>query len=78
MALSFEQAQGSPNAGRAPGGAGPCGQAADRQQAKSDGCMGSAAIKIDRRIISFCPLSGYVVLRCALLEADATTDLLVR
>ena len=34
---SFEQAQASPNAGRAPGGAGARAQVAGRQQAESDG-----------------------------------------
>ena len=34
---SFEQAQGSPNAGRAPGGAGTCGQLTGPQPACSDG-----------------------------------------
>ena len=34
---SFEQAQGSPNAGRAPGGAGACGQLTGPQPAWSDG-----------------------------------------
>ena len=34
---SFEQAQGSPNAGRAPGGAGARAKVAGRQQAESDG-----------------------------------------
>ena len=33
---SFEQALGSPNAGRAPGGAGACGQVAARQLAESN------------------------------------------
>ena len=34
---SFERAQGSPSAERAPGGAGARGQVAGRQQAESDG-----------------------------------------
>ena len=42
---SLEQAQGSRGAGRAPGGAGTCGQVSGRQRGWRGGSTASAAIK---------------------------------